>query len=399
MNAKAQYVLAVAVTALCLWLALADAFFHRPKPSTKYYDLFEMDPQNFDKTALRKAYYRLAKKYHPDKNPNNAEAAEKFREVTQAFEVLNDDSKRSQYDAYGDEGLGQGGFQSDGAGFNAQDIFERFFGRQGGRGHDFFNQGGDRRARTPDFKVQYSMGLEEIYTGAAVSIEIPRQKICSACDGAGAKNPSDVKVCAECHGHGMKIVQKMLAPGFIQQMQTVCPRCNGQGRTYTRPCASCHGDKVRKETETLHVQVPAGAPENFVLKLEEMADELPEHTSGDVYVVITSEPHERFRRDGHDLHTTLELSLYEALYGFTRTITHLDGRPVELARRRVTQPEFVAEIRGQGMPIVSETGRDTGQRGRLFVRCIVLLPESPPEGAFRRDVEKHSRPILDHDEL
>jgi DnaJ-class molecular chaperone len=133
--------------------------------------------------------------------------------------------------------------------------------------------------------------------------------------------------------------------------------------------------------------------------MEEMADELPDHQTGDVYVIISSLPHKHFRREGNDLHTQVELTLFEALYGFTKSLKHLDGHLVELKRTQVTQPEFVAEIAGEGMPIVTESRQPTSGRGRLFIKYTVKLPSTPPLGVFKRELEKASRPVLDHDEL
>lgn len=265
----------------------------RPKKNadtTKFYKLLEVE-KSANEAEIKKAYRKLAVKHHPDKGGD----PEKFKEITRAYEVLSDSDKRSRYDKYGEDGLEEGG------GGDPTDIFEAMFGG-GGRG----GGGGRRRQKTKDVVQPLKVTLEQLYNGQTKKMAITRKVI---------DKQKGVVECQECGGRGVKVQVVRMGP-MIQQMQSACDSCGGQGKTF----------KTKQEREVLEVMIQKGSPDNHKVTFREMADEQPDHDTGDVSFVLKQQEHAEFKRKGADLFIERKISLVEALCGFELEVTHLDGR-------------------------------------------------------------------------
>lgn len=350
-----------------------------------YYKLLGLEKSASDR-EIKKAYRSLSKKYHPDKNPDDKGAQEKFVAVAEAYEALIDPELRKIYDQYGHEGVQkhkQGGGQ--GHHHDPFDLFSRFF---GGSGH--FRQQGERRG--PNTEVQLNLPLRDFYTGAEKTFSIEKQAVCDACEGTGSED-GEVDVCPVCQGRGMTIKKHMLAPGIFQQVQGPCDACGGKGKTVRHKCKVCGGARVVKETETHTLHVERGMPRGVRVSFENEADESPDWVAGDLIVQLQErEPQlaadgyddglsradgQFFRRKGKDLFWREVLSLREAwMGGWSRNLTHLDGHTVRLARPRghVVQPQHVEVVAGEGMPIWNPDA-DELAFGDLLVEYVVVLPD------------------------
>ncbi|KAJ3012646.1 UNVERIFIED_CONTAM: DnaJ- protein scj1 [Siphonaria sp. JEL0065] len=328
-----------------------------------YYEILGVNRSSL-KREIKKAYKQLSMKYHPDKNPNNKEAEQKFMELANAYEVLSDDEKRRIYDQYGEEGLKGNGNQNNF--HNPFDIFSQFgFGGGGGnRGH--------QERKGPEVTMDLRVTLEEIFNGEQIEVEVNKQVICPICRGSGAKNANDVQKCTSCGGHGVKIVKQQLAPGMWQQMQTHCDVCGGKGKVVKSKCTSCHGHKVKRGSHQITVTVERGMPDQYHIVFDSEGDEHPDITPGDIHFVLQTQPHPVFTRDGKHLKMAKEISLRDALLGFKFQVLHLDGKPITISREAgTTQSGFVQIVAGQGMP----THMFPSERGDLLVQYSVKLPE------------------------
>ncbi|KAI9346086.1 hypothetical protein DFJ73DRAFT_838273 [Zopfochytrium polystomum] len=315
------------------------------------------------KSEIKRAYKELSKKYHPDKNPGNKEAEAKFIELAEAYEVLSDDEKRRVYDQYGEEGLKGNNQQF----HNPFDIFSQF----GFGGGDGWGQQQERKG--PEIKMDILVTLEELFNGHEIEIDMNKQVICPICRGSGAKKADDVKKCTSCNGSGIKIVKQMLGPGIYQQMQTTCDVCGGKGKIVKSKCASCHGHKVKRGSRQLTVTIERGMQDGQRIVFEHEGDEHPDQAAGDVVFTVQTLPHPVFIRTGNDLRIKRNISLKEALLGFSFSLKHLDGKDIVIKREGVvTQPGFVQEIPSEGMP----THAFPSERGSLFVEYKVQLPNA-----------------------
>lgn len=339
---------------------------------TAYYDILGVD-KSASSDDLRKAYRKLALKYHPDKNPD---AGDKFKEITHAYEILSDPEKREIYDRYGEEGL-KGG--AGGGGFGgADDIFDAFFGG-GGFG---FGRGGRGRPQGPrktdDVQHPLQATLEELYNGAVRKIRVTRTRNCTDCDGKGATKEGAVETCTDCRGQGIKLVTKQISPVFIQQMQVKCPTCNGEGQVIDKKykCKKCNGKKVTSEKKTLDVHIDKGMKDRQRIVFEGEADERPGMTPGDIIFIIQEKPHDVFTRQDAHLIVQKKITLSEALTGFEFEITHLDDRQliVKSPKGEVIKPNSVKQITGQGMPRY----KNPYDRGNLYVKFEVEFPDTLP---------------------
>lgn len=343
---------------------------------TKFYELMGVAPDATE-AQLKTAYKKGALKHHPDKNPNNPEAAEKFKEISKAYEVLSDPQKRQLYDQYGEEGLSEQG--GPGGGMNAEDIFAQFFGGGGGGGGGFggmfgggMREQGPKKART--IHHVHKVNLEDIYNGKTSKLALQKSVICSDCSGRGGKEGA-VKTCMGCNGAGMKTMMRQMGP-MIQRFQTVCPDCGGEGETIKDKdrCKKCRGKKTGIERKVLHVPVDKGTPSGKKVMFAGEGDQMPGLEPGDVVFEIEQKPHSRFIRRGDDLIYKAKVHLYTALAGGQIHIQHLDTQPryvvVNIYPGEVIQPDSVKMIRGQGMP--SERHHDLGN---LYIQFEVDFPE------------------------
>lgn len=336
----------------------------------RFYELLGV-AKNASVEDIRKAYKKLALKYHPDRNPGDESAQEKFKDIAYAYEVLSDSEKREIYDRYGEEGLKGGG----GGGFSGDpfDIFSHFFG------------GGGRRAERPrgpqkgqDVVHPLKVSLEELYNGATRKIRVTRTRICSGCKGTGATKPDAVVNCTGCKGTGRKVYIHQMAPGFVQQVSQSCPDCNGLGKSIDEKfkCKPCSGKKVVSDQKTLEVNIIQGMSNNQKIVFEGEADERPGVLPGDIIFIVQQKDHPTFERRGNNLYMKKKINLSEALTGVEFKVTHLDNRPLIVRNKKntVIRPGQVMQISGEGMPIY----RNPMSKGSLLVEFDIEFPEKIP---------------------
>ncbi|SPN97113.1 probable YDJ1 - mitochondrial and ER import protein [Cephalotrichum gorgonifer] len=336
---------------------------------TKLYDLLGVAPTATEQ-ELKKAYKVNALKHHPDKNANNPESEEKFKEISTAYEVLSDPQKRAVYDQYGEAGL-EGG--AGGGGMAAEDLFAQFFGGGGGGLGGMFGgmqNRGPPKART--IHHTHKVSLEDVYKGKVSKLALQRSIVCPKCSGVGGKEGS-VRRCAGCDGHGVKTMMRQMGP-MIQRFQTMCPDCNGEGEIIKEKdrCKQCHGKKTVVDRKVLHVHVDRGVRSGTKIEFRGDGDQAPGIQAGDVVFEIEEKPHPRFTRKEDDLFYKCELDLVTALAGGTIYIEHLDERwlSVDILPGEAIAPGTVKQLRGQGMP--SPRHHDMGN---MFVSFNVRFPE------------------------
>ncbi|MDR2878244.1 MAG: molecular chaperone DnaJ [Chromatiales bacterium] len=325
-----------------------------------YYELLEV-PRNASDAELKKAYRRLAMKYHPDRNADDKSTEEKFKEAKEAYDVLSDARKRAAYDQFGHAGVdpsaaGAQGFR----GSNFSDIFDDVFG-------DIFGAGRGRAGgaqRGSDLRYEQEVSLEDAVRGTTVKVRIPMQIPCETCDGSGAKPGTSPVTCTTCGGHGQVRMQQ----GFFSVQQT-CPRCRGRGKTVSDPCTTCNGHGRVQETRTLSVKIPAGVDTGDRIRLAGEG-EAPEGggMSGDLYVQIRVRPHPLFSRDGTNLQCEMPIAFTTATLGGEIEAPSLEGR-VRLKIPAGTQTGKVFRMRGKGVRSVHG-----GDIGDLLCRVVVETP-------------------------
>lgn len=309
---------------------------------------------------LKKSYRRLAMKYHPDRNENDAEAEVKFKEAKEAYDILSDSQKRQIYDQYGHAGIEQqGGFSSQGGaefGDMFGDIFGDIFG--GGRG------GQNRAFRGADLQYNLELSLEEAVFGTDSKIEITSKQTCEVCDGSGAEPGSALDTCATCGGVGQVRMQQ----GFFSIQQT-CPTCRGTGKIISNPCKACHGEGAVDKTRTLSVKVPAGVDTGDRIRLSNEG-EAGENggPAGDLYVQIHVKEHPIFKRDGEHLHCEIPIGFVQAALGGEVEIPTLDGR-INLKIPAETQTGKQFRLKGKGVKPVRG-----GAQGDMFVHALTETP-------------------------
>ena len=289
-----------------------------------------------------------------------------FKEISAAAETLCDPEKRKLYDQYGKEGLEGGG--GGGEGQSPEDIFSMFFGGGGGR-----RRGGPQKGE--DIVHSIKASLEDLFNGKTVRLAIARSKPCVDCEGRGGKQGAE-KMCSDCNGRGVRVALRQIGPGMMQQTQSACPTCKGAGKMLDErdKCKSCKGNKVYKDRKVLEVGIDKGMKNGQKIKFSGEADEVPGTLPGDVIIIIQEKEHERFKRKGADLVYSMEITLSEALCGFVKTITHLDGRVLKIESKagNVLKQDAVKLIQGEGMPFHG----NPFSKGRLFVHFTVVFPQT-----------------------
>lgn len=325
-----------------------------------YYEILDV-ARDASEADIKKAYRRVAMKYHPDRNPDDAGAEEKFKEASEAYEVLSDADKRAAYDRYGHDGVsGAGaGFGGAGAG-DFSDIFGDVFG-------DIFGGGGRGRggpARGSDLRYDLELDLEEAVRGTTTTIRVPTLVGCEECDGSGARKGSKPLTCGTCGGVG----QVRMSQGFFQVQQT-CPQCRGRGVLISDPCGKCHGRGVQEETRTLSVKVPAGVDNGDRIRLSGEGEAGPAGgPSGDLFVQIHVREHNIFQRDGRNLYCEVPISFVDAALGGELEVPTLGGK-VKLKVPPETQTGRLFRLRGKGVTSVRGGGP-----GDLLCRVVVETP-------------------------
>ena len=325
-----------------------------------YYEVLGVS-KNADEKEIKKSYRRVAMKYHPDRNSDDPESDEKFKEATEAYEVLMDSEKRGAYDQYGhagvDPNMGGGGF---GGGGNFSDIFGDVFG-------DIFGGGGrgpSGPARGSDLRYTLDISLEDAVKGTTVEIRVPSLSACDTCDGSGAKKGSSATTCGTCGGAGQVRMQQ----GFFQVQQT-CPTCRGRGKTIEDPCGSCHGQGRVEKTKTLSVKVPPGVDTGDRIRLSGEGEAGPEGgPPGDLFVQMSVKQHPIFERDGKNLYCEVPITFVAAALGGELEVPTLDGR-VNLKIPAETQTGKLFRLRGKGVKPVRG-----GSVGDLLCRAVVETP-------------------------
>jgi molecular chaperone DnaJ len=319
-------------------------------------DLYEVlgVERGCDQGDLKKAYRRLAQQFHPDKNPDDKTAEEKFKEAANAYQILSDEEQRAIYDRYGFDGL-RGRGAAAGPGFsNVEDVFSAF----GDLFGDFFggrSSGGRRTARGADLRVDLELTFAEAVWGTSKEVKVARDVACTTCSGSGAAPGSKPEVCKTCGGKG----QVVHSQGFFM-VQSTCPHCRGQGKTIKEPCTECRGRGTQSETSTLSVTVPSGVDDGQTLRLAGKGETAAGGSTGHLYVVLHVQGDERFKRDGEDVLTEIPVSFVKAALGGEVEVYTLDDNcngttTVEL--KPGTQPNDVLVRRSQGIPRVGQSGR------------------------------------------
>jgi len=331
-----------------------------------YYEILNVS-KSVDEKELKKAYRRLAMKFHPDRNPDSKDAEEKFKEAKQAYEILNDPQKRQAYDQYGHAGIdpSQGGFGGGGQQGNFSDIFGDVFGDIFGGGGGGASRGGrQRQRRGSDLQYNLELSLEDAVKGLKKTIKIPTYVACEPCSGSGAKKGSSSSQCGTCKGVGQVRMQQ----GFFSVQQT-CPNCNGQGTVIKDPCTSCSGEgRVRKE-KTLSVKIPAGIDTGDRIRLTGEGEAGGAGAvAGDLYVQVHVKDHTIFDRDGEHLYCEMPISFKTACIGGELEVPTLDGK-VKLKIPSETQTGRMFRMRGKGIQPMRG-----GMRGDLLCRVVVETP-------------------------
>ncbi|MFW5802387.1 MAG: molecular chaperone DnaJ [Verrucomicrobiota bacterium] len=331
-----------------------------------YYDILGIS-QSATQDEIKKAYRKLAVKYHPDKNPGDKAAEDKFKEVSEAYEVLGDEGKRKQYDQFGHEAFtNRQGPAGGGPSGDPFDIFSQVFG--GSMFDEFFGGGGGgRRARSQrgsDLRYDMEVNFEDAVFGADTTVQIPRAETCSTCGGSGAAPGTSTKTCSHCRGAG----QVTMSQGFFSVRQA-CPYCRGQGETIESPCSACGGEGRVQSRKRIQIHIPAGVDTGSRLRVPNEGEAGPRGApSGDLYVVIHVRPHDLFRRDGSDVHCDIPIPFTKAALGGMVKVPTLSGT-AEIKIPPGTQNGTVFRLRGKGIPSVRGGGR-----GDQHVHVIVEVP-------------------------
>ncbi len=343
-----------------------------------YYEILDID-KSADEKDIKKAYRKMAMKYHPDRNQGDSEAEEKFKEINEAYEILSDSQKRSRYDQFGHEGVngsgqGFGGFSgAGGAGFD--DIFGDIF--------DMFGGGGTRRrsraAKGRDIQVETVVEFKEAAFGIEKEIEIIRNETCKTCNGTGAKPGTKVNTCSNCGGTGeVRYTQRTPFGQFVNAK--TCPTCGGEGKTFEEACHDCGGSGLKREKRNIKIKIPAGVDNGSVMTLRgEGEPGIKGGPKGDVYVVIRVREHETFKRDGFDILSEAHINIAQAALGDEIIVQTLDGK-VKYEVAEGTQSGTVFRLKSKGVPVLNGYGR-----GDHYVKVVVETP---------RDLDERQQELL-----
>ena len=369
-----------------------------------YYEVLGVG-KGVNEKELKKAYRKLAIKYHPDKNPDDKGAEAKFKEAAEAYEVLNNPDKRARYDQYGHAGLEGGGFGGGfgGGGMNMDDIFSQFgdiFGSAFGGGGFRSSRGGRRRSRGSNLRVRVKLTLEEIANGVEKKIKIQKNVGCDDCNATGAEN-GNLSTCHQCNGSG-QMVQIVNTPLGRMQTSTTCNACNGQGETAASACGTCSGQGVVKKADEVSIKIPAGVEDGMQLSVSGKGNVAPRGgIAGDLIVLIEEIPHEFLKRDGKNLHYDLYISYSDAVLGANPEIQTISSK-VKIKLDEGIQSGKILRLRGKGLPSVESYGT-----GDLLVHVNVWTPQnldkeqkkffeaSKDKDNFKPDPDKDNKSFFD----
>ncbi|MBN1502779.1 molecular chaperone DnaJ [Candidatus Woesearchaeota archaeon] len=341
-----------------------------------YYEILGVS-RDASKDEIKKAYKKLALKYHPDRHMDTdkkKEAEEKFKEINEAASVLGDDEKRAQYDRFGTAqpmdfsgfDFSDFGFRDFGGDFDFGDIFDMFF---GGGSFGFSSRGAKRAYRGSNLRFDISLSLEEVAAGVEKTIMLPQLIQCPACNGKGAKDSDDIVTCDICRGTGRQTTTKRTVFGVFQTT-TTCGKCNGQGKIIEKPCSKCNGEGIVKQSSKIKIKIPAGVEEGTHLRLSGKGDAgIRGGPPGDLYVVVQIKEHEIFRREAADIYLETPISFVQASLGTTIEIPTLEGK-AKLKIPPGTQTNTIFRLKDKGVPYLNRGGR-----GDENVRVIVKVPD------------------------
>lgn len=352
-----------------------------------YYQILGV-PETADSEAIKKSYRQLARRYHPDKNPGDKEAEEKFKEISAAYTVISDPEKRRQYDQMrkmasagaGSDGFGgYGGFRPGGdpgawQSINVEDL-ESIFGRQGGGFGDLFSSIFGSRGRTQtraapqpqrgaDRIVEVAVSFEVAAKGGEIHVTVPIEDACPRCHGSGAEPGSPVQTCPQCGGAGMVTLQR---GGFA--VQRPCPRCYGSGTLIAQPCRRCHGEGTVTERRRIKVRVPAGIEDGGRIRIRGKGEAgVASGPPGDLFLIVRIKPHRFFRREGLDIITSVPITITQAMLGTKIRVRTIHGKKVELKVPPGTQSGTRLRLKGQGIRVGDQVGDQ-------YVEVVVKVPE------------------------
>lgn len=339
-----------------------------------FYEILSVS-KSASQEEIKKAYRKIAMQYHPDRNPGDKQAEEKFKEAAEAYEILSDSDKRSQYDRFGHQAFGQGRGSYNGGGMNMEDIFSQFgdiFGDDGPFS-SFFGGGNrsnrSRGVRGSNLRVKIKMNFEEISKGATKTIKVKKYISCNTCNGNGAKDKNSIQTCSTCGGSGqVRRVQNT----FLGQMQTVttCPTCNGEGSTVAHKCSACKGEGRIYGEETVTLDIPAGVQQGMQLSLGGKGNAGERNgTSGDLIVLIEEEAHPYLHRDGLNVAFDLHISIPDAIFGTQIEVPTIEGR-AKIKIPPGTQSGKIFRLKGKGFPQINSY-----EKGDQLIQVNVWTPQ------------------------
>jgi molecular chaperone DnaJ len=339
-----------------------------------YYEVLGVS-RNSSAEEIKKAYRKIAIKFHPDKNPGDASAEDKFKEAAEAYDALGNADKKAKYDRFGHQGMnGGGGFQSaDDIFSNFGDIFGGGFGGGGGSPFDDIfgggRGGGQRQKKGSSVRIKLKLTLQEIAHGVEKKIKVKRQVLCDTCDGSGAKDASSIHTCKQCNGNGQ--VRRVTNTMLGQMVTTAaCPSCNGQGKTITAPCKSCSGEGVEMKEEVTEIKLPAGIDDGMQLSMAGKGNYPPRGgVAGDLLILIEEEEHKYLKREGKNVHYDLCISFPDAVLGTTVEVPTIDGS-VKVPIDAGTQGGKILRLRGKGI-----RPYNTYETGDQLIHVNVWIPQ------------------------